>query len=141
MARKTLSHKTSYSLLGLVFVATLISIFFLNNYLNPKVQTNWMSKGPVTSKPVSFELQINSPDDETISFDRTILISGKTTPQAVVIISTPSQDQIADANLLGGFSKEISLDPGLNVLYISSFDLQGNSKQIKKTIYYSAEKL
>lgn len=141
MARKALPTKISAAALGAVLILTLAFLFFLNRFLNPQDQANFFGNGPITSKPISFDLEINNPDDEIVSFDKTILVSGKTASQAVVLISTPSRDTEVDANLLGDFSKEITLDPGLNILYISSFDVQGNSKQIKRTVYYSEEKL
>lgn len=141
MKKKVLSKKVSILSLFLILIAGLAFIFYLNNLVNPSTAQNWQLNLPVTSNPVTFDLEINNPDDQTISFDKTILVSGQTAPGAVVLISTLSNDTEVDANQAGDFSKEITLDPGLNELYISSFDVEGHSKQVKRTIYYSMEQL
>ncbi|MBI2021651.1 hypothetical protein HYS93_02065 [Candidatus Daviesbacteria bacterium] len=96
---------------------------------------------PVTKEPLSFNLEINSPDDELVVFDNTILVSGQTAPKALVIISTDKEDISLQVSKKGEFSKVIDLNPGLNKILISSIDSSGKSKSESKTIYYSEEKL
>lgn len=96
---------------------------------------------PVSSKPISFSLEINNPDDNLLSFDKSLIISGKTSPKATVIIWSDDLDTGFSVNPDGSFSKVVTLDPGLNILNITSFDSVGNSKSISKTVFYSEEKL
>lgn len=130
-----LSHITIL-IAGLGFLAGLY--FFLNS--DNKV-AEWVRSGPLTSRPTSFSLDLTSPDDNILVFEKNVTISGKTTPKASVIISVNDHDLGFEANILGDFSKVISLEPGLNEISINAFDNLGNSKNVQRTIYYSEEKL
>lgn len=116
---------------GLYFVLNSDEIFSssLKNYL------------PVTKKPVSLYLNLNSPDDEVLVFDKSLLVSGTTTPKSVVIISLEKSDAGTEANNKGDFSKIIELSEGLNLITVTSFDSEGNSKQVSRTIFYLEEKI
>ncbi|MBI2595151.1 hypothetical protein HYW46_00250 [Candidatus Daviesbacteria bacterium] len=107
---------------------------------NP-AQTKWALQGPVTTLPVSFNLEINNPDDDIVIFENTISVSGKTAPNSTVIISVNDNGTGLQANNKGEFSKVIDLTGGLNTLTITAFDPSGNSKTEVRTIYYSEEKL
>ncbi len=101
---------------------------------------------PVTKQLTSLDLGIDTPDDNSLSNDKVITVSGQTSPLAVVIISVDSLN--GDTNSVGteaknsgDFSKIVSLFPGLNKLSVVAFDSEGNSKSLEKLIYYSEEKL
>jgi hypothetical protein len=95
----------------------------------------------ITKKPTSFNLEINNPEDNFLTFENTILVSGRTLGKAKIIISTNSQDFLAESNSMGDFSKVINLDPGLNEITVNAFDVEGNQRQDSLNVYFSEEAL
>ena len=122
-------------LFGLSFIGGLYYI------LNQDLLSNSISYIPVSKEPTSFSLEINSPEDDLLSFDQNIVISGKTAPQATVIIINGDSTIGFDAGNKGDFSKVVTLAEGPNSLNISSFDKTGATKTVVKNLYYSKDKL
>ncbi len=89
----------------------------------------------------SFNLQINNPDDELLVFNRSLLVSGTTSPNAAIIVTDNDNDSGFSTDSEGNFSQVITLEGGLNLLTIDAFDSSGNTKQVKRTVYYSQEQL
>lgn len=96
---------------------------------------------PVTSAPVSLTLNLSNPDNDLLVFDSDLLIQGKTSPGATVIISSNEDDQVLEVNNQGEFSTTLILESGVNKLTVSSFDNSGSNKSEDRTIYYSKEKI
>lgn len=139
--KRKFSSFNSYLLLGFIFVAGLVfigSIYYIL-HMTPKPQLTF-SGVSLTSEPVSLELNLDSPDDETVVFEPDLLISGKTTG-TIVILSLKNSDQPLVINKDGNFSYTAKLDLGYNRFIITSFDNQGNSKSEGRIVYYSREKL
>lgn len=115
-------------------------IYYLN-YYNPKREENAFEKGPVTSLPSKFNLELTNPDDNLLVFDKSVVISGNTSPNATILISSESKNIGFEASSSGDFSKVFDLSPGLNELVIAAFDKDGNNKEIKRNVFYSEEKI
>jgi len=129
---------TAFFMIILVAV-TIGGIYF---YMNSKPKAlNPAETSPVTSIPVSLSLEVNSPSDDNLSFDSNMLISGKTSPNSRVLISSKSQDLVIGSKDDGSFSTLIDLDEGVNNLQITAFDKNGQEKEVDKTVYYSKEKI
>ncbi len=58
-----------------------------------------------------------------------------------VLISTDSFDQVIETKSDGNFSLTLNLDERVNNLDVVAFDSTGDTREIKRTIYYSREKL
>ena len=72
------------------------------------------------------------PANESVIFDiDTIAITGKTLPDAIVLIN----GQVADVDLRGTFSFQVFLDVGFNVFDIVAIDERGNEKMVQITIF------
>lgn len=121
---------------GLIFFGGLYYILY-----QEKFQPLPVSYNPVTKEPVSLFLEVASPDDEVLVYEDNIVVSGKTGPDATVIISNQDSDAGLQASKEGQFSKVFQLSPGPNILEITVFDSEGNSKTVTRSIYYSVEKL
>lgn len=136
--RTLLSTKT------LIISLTAMIVLFLGgtlilNHLSPN-KPLW-SQTPLTSLPFIFSLDITNPDDGVVVFDRKLNISGKTSPNSVVIISVEDSDLALKADSSGEFSKVVGLTRGLNQITITSFDSSGHSKQVIREVFYSEEQL
>lgn len=127
-------------LIGLFYLGVLY--FFLNEgKIFCCVNSSLKDYIPVTTTPSSFSLEINSPDDEAAVFEKSIVISGTSSPLATIIIASSSETVGLETSNKGEFSKVFSLNPGLNLITITAFDQNGNKKQDFRTVYYSQEKL
>lgn len=97
--------------------------------------------GPVTTAPISLYLEVNNPEDDSLVFDQSIIVSGKTTANATVVLSSSDFDLAMEANSFGEFSKVFPLSIGVNSIQITVFDSAGNSKSTVRNVYYSEEKI
>lgn len=95
--------------------------------------------GPVTMAPISLYLEVSSPETDLFVSSSTVVVSGKTIPEATVAIVSQSNDLIFSANEVGEFSKVFSLEKGLNKIMISSYDNKGNLKSENVDVYYGEE--
>ncbi len=142
---KKLSTKTFVISQTLILLFSLILIGILYYILNPTtfkpVKPYSISSNTVTSVPASLTLDINSPDDNSISFDPIILITGKTGPGLDVLISSELNDLVIASKTDGTFSTNFNLQLGVNNIQMEAFDKSGDSRSASRTVYYSKEKL
>lgn len=128
-------------------IATLICLILLiigaslTYYLLNSQKNNDLTIIPVTKERVSLVLSLSSPDDNLLVFEPDLLIQGKTTPQAVVLLSSQNQDLLLNLTTNGDFSQTLKLQEGVNRLIVASVDKLGNNKKEVRTIYYSKEKI
>ena len=122
---------------GLIFLG---GLYYILN-LQYKHSSNSFVNGPVTSKPKSFTLTLNQPEDESLVFNPSILISGKTSPHMDVLISTDNNDWVIEAKSDGTFSQTLTLDEGVNNIKVVVFDQIGDTRETTRLVYFSKEKL
>lgn len=121
---------------GIALIAGLY--FFINQIpLKPK----HLSLNPVTEKPNTLTLELKSPGEDLLTYDSTILVSGKTAPLSNVLVSTETQDTVVESKKDGNFSLDFTLDLGLNEITITVFDKTGDSRSTARTVFYSKEKI
>ena len=80
----------------------------------------------------NISLSITQPEDGSITNKDTITIGGISKKNALITIISPEDHKSVQADELGNFSVEFSLDVGENQIHISSFS-DDNTKQ-EKTI-------
>lgn len=124
-------------IVSLSFLAGLYYIVNIQYQKPPKVFEN----GPVTALPKTLQLDLDQPDDNSLTFQSSIVVSGQTAPKLNVLISTDINDTIIQSKPDGSFSTVLDLDEGVNQITVVVFDPTGDSKSIKRTVYYSKEKL
>lgn len=122
---------------GLIFILGLYYILNIQN-ISP---ISPFAGGPVTTRPKTLRLDLDQPDDDTLSFQSSILISGKTASRAEVLILTDTQNLVLTSNLDGSFSTVLNLEQGVNEVTVVVFDRSGDSRSLEKSVYYSKEKL
>lgn len=122
---------------GLIFLGWLYYLLNIQYQQGNKIFLN----GPVTSKPKSLILMLDQPDDNTLTFQPSILISGKTGFLSDVLISTDSQDLVIQSKTDGSFSTVLNLDEGVNNITVVVFDPKGESRSSQRSVFYSKEKI
>ena len=126
-------------LLSLIFLGGLY--YILNIQYQKPNRPYSQGGGPVTTAPKSLRLELEQPDDDTLSFQSSIIISGKTAPAKEVLITKDSQDLVITSQKNGSFSTIIHLDEGVNTITVVVFDVTGEARSSEKTVYYSKEKI
>lgn len=121
---------------GLIFFGGLYYILYQDKFQPAMVEYN-----PVTEEPVSLFLEVSSPEDEVLVYEDNVVVSGKTGPDATVVIGGQDNDTGLQASKDGEFNKVFQLSPGPNILEITVFDSEGSSKTVTRSIYYSKEKI
>ena len=124
-------------LTGLAFIAI---IYYLLNIAGT-TPSKFEDYSPVTSAPKSFNLEINNPDDQILIPDKSIVVSGNTTPGSTVIVTLGNNNIALEANSKGEFSTVLNLVPAVNEITITAFDTLGNTKSDSRTVYQSEEKI
>lgn len=84
-------------------------------------------------------LTIDSPQDESVVNQRTVKVSGKTLPNAKIVIVTQTDEEGAVATKDGTFSTDITLDQDENIIEISAFGSNGEVVKTKRVVSYSTE--
>ena len=97
--------------------------------------------GPVTTLPKTLRLDLDHPDDMSLTFQSSILVSGQAGPDREVLIFTDSQNLVLKSKNDGSFSVSLNLDEGENRIVAVVFDATGDSRSSERTIYYSKEKI
>lgn len=140
---KKLSHKSfiiSQVLiltLGLTFLG---GLYYILNVQSPQPKNAFLA-GPVTTAPKSLRLDLDQPDQDSLSYSSSIVVSGKTGPGSTVLISTETQDLVIKVNSDGSFSTVLNLDEGVNNITTVVFDATGESRSAERSVYYSKEKI
>ena len=138
---RRLSFKTFVISQVIILIFGFISIAGLYYFLYLQDAPKPIPKGPVTELPKSLILSLDQPGDNQLSYDSSIVISGKTLPQISVLIFTETQDQMIKSSGSGDFSTVIKLDEGVNLITVASVYSTGESKSDSRTVFYSKEKL
>lgn len=106
----------------------------------PASKTTVLAPTP-SPTPISASVYLNveNPIDESISDNKTIIISGKTTPDATVAIITNSDQKVIQPSGQGDFSTTVIISDGQNLIQIIAFGSDGQSATVKRTVTYSTE--
>lgn len=123
---------------GLGLVIT-FGIWTANKALKETVPTTTPTEEvEVTPTPTpTLELVITSPENNTISEEEIIEVSGQTVPRAIIAITYPEGEKLLEADEDGSFSTEISLIGGDNLIEISAFNDEGDEATKTLTVVYS----
>lgn len=94
---------------------------------------------PTPTPSSSIFLTIDKPTDEIVVSNRTLTISGKTIPDAKIVVLTQTREEAAVAAKNGSFSTDIILDSNENIIEITAVAPNGESAMVKRVVTYSTE--
>ncbi len=130
----------SQILILIIGVAFLAGLYYILN-IQYHHSTNPFLNGPVTTLPKSLRLSLDQPDDDSLTFQNSVIVSGQTAPAKDILIFTDSQNMMIQSKKDGSFSTVLNLDEGVNKITTVVFDATGDSRSLERTVYYSKEKL
>lgn len=105
----------------------------------PKISKVVSIVSPSPTPLPSIFLTVNRPEDEGVVDNKTLVISGKTTSKAVVVVIGDSYEDVVTPSENGNFSTTVTLNNGQNLIEIIAIAPNGESATIKKTVTYSQE--
>ena len=131
----------------LSFVAVLVGLLVAGGafyfYQQTKVLPSDLQK-PIsittnqTPKP-KVTLSLDEPKDESVSDTRVIKVSGKTDPDAVIVILTDNDYDVITPSSTGDFSTTETIRDGENSIEVTAMNKNGDVNTIKRTVTYSTE--
>lgn len=87
------------------------------------------------------DIELDQPQDQSISPDKNITISGKTKSAAAIVLNSDTDIKVLEASGDGHFSSDTVLSEGANNFTLTAFDTHGDSISKEITVYYTPEKL
>ena len=121
--------------LGLVIT---FGIWTANRVMKEKKETSsvtpevTMEVQPTPSPTTAFNLEIISPEDESLLNEAEITLVGKTQPGAMVVVVSEQKEEIVEADKDGNFELQITLISGTNEISITAFSQEG--EEVTKTL-------
>ena len=116
-----------------------------NNQITPTIsisnQDSDQKPTPTVDQNASSKLTINSPINNTVVTTPKITITGMTTPQSIVVITTLLKSYTTTAGAAGSFDVDVDLESGANQIQINAIDTQDEQTEIQLNITYSTAKI
>lgn len=88
-----------------------------------------------------FSLVLHSPENNSISVEETIEVSGETAPSAIIVILYQEGEKILEADEKGEFSTEVALAGGSNEITVSAYNQEGDEISQTLTVVYSTAEI
>lgn len=125
-------------LIGLSVASGIFYFYQQTKIISPENQNKIVIPPSTTPKPKVI-LTVDEPTDEKISDTRVVKVSGKTEPDALIIILTDDNEEVINPAKNGDFSTTITLVNGVNLLQITAVGKNGDTNTIERTVSYSTE--
>lgn len=87
------------------------------------------------------QLKVNYPQNNDIISTSKVTIKGQSSPNSLIIITTPLKNYHLSADVQGLFSQEISLEAGYNDINLTTIDENDQENHLELFITYSTTKL
>jgi hypothetical protein len=132
------------ALLGLI-VAFVAFYFYQSSKVLPKSQTTIASKNsttkirPTPTPDKTFFLTLESPANESVTTNKSIEVTGRTSPNATIVALTPTDQQVVTPSQSGTYSISTTIGDGANVIEITAIAPNGEEKSVSATVTYSTE--
>jgi hypothetical protein len=94
---------------------------------------------PTPTPQANIFLSIEQPADESVTDKRSITITGKTTPDATIILNSDTDDQIVTPSAMGAFSITTTISDGENLLTFTAVNKNGDETKKIITVTSSTE--
>ena len=127
----------------MVLIGLLVAGIAFYFYQSTKVVSDRSSASQIitptpTPKPTIF-LSLSQPINESVVTSKTLSISGKTEPEATVIVITDSGEQVLQPSSQGDFSTTITLADDQNLITVWALAPNGETANLKRTVTYSTD--
>ena len=93
---------------------------------------------PTPSVPAVL-LTIDTPQDESTTNNKTLTVAGKTAPDATVVVSTDTGDQVIKPSSQGNYSTTVTIGDDENQIHVTAIDKSGNQTERVITVTFTTE--
>lgn len=124
--------------IGLLVAGVAFYFYQTTKVVNPNSAIS-ANPTPTQAPKSNIFLTINTPTNEEVVTNKTLIISGKTLPEATVVIVTNSDQLIVNPTSQGDFSTTITLESDQNLIRINALSSNGEIATIERTVTYSTE--
>jgi hypothetical protein len=125
--------------IGIIVAIGIFFIYQSTKKINPTELKTITVNNPSPSPSSNLFLTVDSPKDEEVVDQRNIKISGKTLPDAKIVILTADNEEAAVPGKDGSFSTDINLSADENIIEISAIAPNGEIVKVKRVVSYSTE--
>ncbi len=127
------------TLFGLLVAGVAFYLFQATKTITPSNTKTISFASPSPTPLPSIFLTVDRPKDEEVVTSKILIVSGRSTGNAVVIVMTDSFEDVITPSANGDFSTSVSINDGQNIVEITAIAPNGESTTIKKTVTYSQE--
>lgn len=136
-------EKIILSFFGLIIIVVIVVgglfLYQSTQKINPTELKTISVDNPSPTPSSGLFLTIDSPKDEEVVDEKTLKISGKTVPDAKIVILTADNEEAAIPAKDGSFSTDINLSTGENIIEVSATSPTGEIVKVKRVVSYSTE--
>lgn len=127
------------ALIGLLVAGIAFYLYQSTKVVSPsKLKTSQVASPTPTPTSENF-LTANQPKDEDVVNKKVVIVSGKTSPDATVVMLTSLDQQVVNPSTDGDFSTTVNIDDGENVIEITAALPNGQQSTVKRTVTFSTE--
>lgn len=128
-----------WAVFGSIFFGLIIAfgVWRANSSFKPKGEKTESSPTPSSKNP-SFKIVLNTPENEDVVTENSVLVSGITSPLSWITFSGEDSDYIIQANEKGEFNENVDLVSGVNQIKVTAFDKNGSESGTKVLVVYSS---
>lgn len=129
-------------IVGLIAAGVAFYLYQMTKTIPPEKNKTLSVKSQITPTPTPNNenfLNVEGPKDESVVNNKTITISGKTSPKATIIVSTENSDQVVVPATNGDFTLSDTIGNGTNMIQITAVFPSGEEKKVIRTVTYSTE--
>ena len=112
-----------------------------NTMVSPSPDANITPEPTRAQQDAPLQLTVTSPEDESLSNQDSVTVTGKASAKANIIIVYEDGEKIIQADDSGNISQEIDLVGGYNTIVITTFDNDGNESTETRVVTYTTAKI
>lgn len=120
-----------------LLVAGAAFYFYQTTKIVPTNSSALVKVTPTETPKSTVFLSINTPIDEEVVSNKTLIVSGKTLPQATIVIITNSGELVVNPSTQGDFSTSLTLENDQNLIRIYALLPNGEIATVERTVTYS----
>ena len=105
----------------------------------PNTKLGTVKLASPTRTPPSVFLTVDTPQNESTTDSKTVIVSGKTVPDATILISTATGDQILKPSTQGNYSTTVTIGNDENQIHVTAIGSAGTQADKIVTITFTTE--
>lgn len=125
--------------IGLLVAGGAFYLYQMTKTLPPQETKAITISHPTPTPDTGNFLVLDSPKDQEVVTKKTISLSGKTLPDATIIISSESDDQVIKPARSGSFTATHTIGDDSNLLTVIAVFPNGEEQTIMRTVNFSTE--